>query len=79
MARSVIRGFKSLMPWSRISRRAIRATRMTSRPRGRRQEVDVVFSRQRHDGIRRLFFQIVDGLEQIVEPAGWRDPARRVG
>ena len=54
-----------------VIRAYIRNQELTaSRPRRRRQEVDVEFRGQRHHGIRRLLLHIVDAPEQIIEFLG---------
>src|SRR6478736_9205903 len=48
-------------------RRSIRATRMPSRPRGWRQEVDIVFRGHRDDVFGLLLFHVVKAPEQIIQ------------
>src|SRR5437764_9217447 len=64
-------------------RARIRATRwlaMTDRlARWRRQKVDVVLGGKLDHDVRVLLLQIVDGPEQLVEPAGGGHPEQRLG
>ena len=51
---------------------------IASRPRRRRQEVDVVLGGQRHHGVRLLLLHVVDRPEQVVEPPRRRHPEQRL-
>ena len=44
----------------------------------RRQEVDVVLGRKPNHVVRILLFHIVNGPEQIIEPAGRGHPEQRL-